>query len=69
MKCFRCGGPHKIAQCPERPRDSANVTILSKQRSSFSPSMLWMSRRPGSLWGPMIAVASRPHRSWRPERR
>ena len=26
MKCFRCGGPHKIANCPERPRESANVT-------------------------------------------
>ena len=31
MKCFRCGGPHKIAQCPERPRDSANVTISTDQ--------------------------------------
>ena len=31
MKCFRCGGPHKIAQCTERPRDSANVTISTDQ--------------------------------------
>lgn len=31
MKCFRCGGPHKIAQCPERPRDSANVTMSTDQ--------------------------------------
>ena len=22
MKCFRCGGPHKIAQCPEKPQGS-----------------------------------------------
>eukprot|EP00435_Cladocopium_sp_Y103_P049558 s102_g15.t1 len=21
MKCFRCGGPHKIANCPEKPKD------------------------------------------------
>ena len=30
MKCFRCGGPHKIAQCPERPRDSAKVVEPSE---------------------------------------
>ena len=27
IKCFRCGGPHKVAQCPEKPKESANVSI------------------------------------------
>eukprot|EP00435_Cladocopium_sp_Y103_P056856 s442_g19.t1 len=31
IKCFRCGGPHKIANCPERPRESANVITTSEK--------------------------------------
>lgn len=25
VKCFRCGGPHKIAQCPEKPRERTTM--------------------------------------------
>ena len=30
IKCFRCGGPHKIADCKEKPRDGEKAHVVAE---------------------------------------
>ena len=54
LKCFRCGGPHKIAQCTEKPKDrsgseQANVVATTEEApfvflaEAFKDEQVWMS--------------------------
>lgn len=34
LQCFRCGGPHKIAECKEKPRASDQANVNEKQEDA-----------------------------------
>ena len=35
MKCFRCGGPHKVANCPEKPREPQANSAEAQESAPF----------------------------------
>ena len=35
IKCFRCGGPHKVANCPEKPRESQANSVDQQESAPF----------------------------------
>ena len=34
MKCFRCGGPHKIAFCPEKAKEPSKANVVTEQEEA-----------------------------------
>lgn len=35
IKCFRCGGPHKLSNCPEKPRESQANSVDQQESAPF----------------------------------
>ena len=31
IQCFRCGGPHKVAECKEKPKDSGQANVATEE--------------------------------------
>ena len=65
LKCFRCGGPHKVAQCPEKPKESANVSVPEEsapfvflaEAESVQEESAWMSTEMGQCPRPALTTA------------